>query len=871
MGVGQTTQVRTGNAGSENTRAELGINRHFRVGWRRGAFSDLFSASGAIHPVIRRVIEFQSRQEDINGRELTPPIEIESSWDSKMGKDIERAVKNAGGRIVYQENDAVKIEYVNSHGKKITEVIVAGSQRTNQEIEEIVGKNHPGVKVLEREYSDIHILEIEINGRVMKNIQIYIKGENGNLMFAYAGTKKNPRHLTADTKANSVKKVVVMEENVEGKIKIQDAKRMGGFNIKKIINTAVDSVADFAAFCANSVKKLRGLGELNGAKAFRTERLELLGEMEDGTKIYTPVSEFVAEKINLQVLPPQKDVGNLTPVFLHGSYELLEGGPRSQGVVFLEGMLGTSSPRNFVQVNPFSGIGMEDNGPLRKTRKALPNVPELIETQMHGYGEFYAGRGSVAMEEKGWVSTLADEEKRRREFGIFGAWNAPNENPQGSANTGAKQAAPASSSGKISQNLAGAPSRLSQNLAQPGQKWLESQERETRISELKASLGMNTETRRTALPQEGKAEKGERKPGSLGKIGGTSKARMKKAEAVLGKSAGKQISPLKGEKRREEAEKKRRDSEKGRKKGEQDRKKRAEEKRKKEEQGKGRREEEKGRKEGQKRKREEQRGRKEREGLSRKEEKRIQKRIEELGRRMGAGKLSSSSLKSRFKAILFDMDGVMALSEEFHRKSFNEVLKGFGIFVGKKEWAKRYAGTGSPSIMRDLFARHKINEDAAEWVGKRSEQFMKMLDSEKLAETPGIRKMLKWVTVNGIRVMVVSGGHGRSVEKMLKNMGITGLNVIGREDVKVSKPSPEGYLKAAGMLGVSPSDCLVFEDSPTGVKAAQNAGMICAGVLTTNRKNRLKRAGADFFVRDFRDKRLAKLLFLLFGKRFSAA
>ncbi len=227
---------------------------------------------------------------------------------------------------------------------------------------------------------------------------------------------------------------------------------------------------------------------------------------------------------------------------------------------------------------------------------------------------------------------------------------------------------------------------------------------------------------------------------------------------------------------------------------------------------------------------------------------------------------NAASQKNKFKAILLDMDGVVALSENFHRKTFNDVLKSLGIFVNKKEWMKKYAGIGSPKIMKRLFRQHGIDEDAAEWVKKRAEHFKKALQREKMPSVPGVKKFLKWAKQNRVKVMVVSGGHSKSVSNMLKNMGISGLKVVGRDNVKKPKPSPDEYLLAAKKLGVSPSECLVFEDSPTGVRSARGAGMKCVALLTTNRKKRLQKAG--FFIRDFRDGRLVKIISLLFGKNY---
>ncbi|MEM3060106.1 MAG: HAD family phosphatase [Candidatus Anstonellales archaeon] len=252
-------------------------------------------------------------------------------------------------------------------------------------------------------------------------------------------------------------------------------------------------------------------------------------------------------------------------------------------------------------------------------------------------------------------------------------------------------------------------------------------------------------------------------------------------------------------------------------------------------------------------------------GLSKKESAmKILREVGWVGKRNALDEFLSKRLRRRFAAVLLDMDGVIADSEDLHRRSFNYILKRFGLHISKNEWRKRYAGIGSPSIMREIFKKHRIDGDVDDWVRKRSEKFISMLNLHRLPSIPGVKDFLRWVKVNGLKVMVVSGSHGKSVEKMLENMNIGGMNIIGRDKVSHSKPSPECYLLAAKKLGVEPADCIVFEDSVAGVIAARRAGAICIGLLTTCGRRRLEAAGADFIIKDFRDRRLAKIFRLLF-------
>jgi mannitol-1-/sugar-/sorbitol-6-phosphatase len=96
--------------------------------------------------------------------------------------------------------------------------------------------------------------------------------------------------------------------------------------------------------------------------------------------------------------------------------------------------------------------------------------------------------------------------------------------------------------------------------------------------------------------------------------------------------------------------------------------------------------------------------------------------------------------------------------------------------------------------------------------------------------------------------IVTSCGYKLALSR-LKHAGITPPKVlITADDVLHGKPAPEGYAKAAHVLGHAPVDCVVFEDAPNGVAAACNAGMRCVGLCTTHDAKQM--ASVDFVIQD---------------------
>jgi sugar-phosphatase len=128
--------------------------------------------------------------------------------------------------------------------------------------------------------------------------------------------------------------------------------------------------------------------------------------------------------------------------------------------------------------------------------------------------------------------------------------------------------------------------------------------------------------------------------------------------------------------------------------------------------------------------------------------------------------------------------------------------------------------------LRDV-APHLSLEDEVAWL-----EAAELAETEGLLVLPGARDALDGVADNR-RAVVTSGGR----ELALMRLRHTGLPVPGvlvaAEDVRVGKPSPEGYLLAAARLGIEPSRCLVIEDTPAGIKAGRAAGARVLAVATT--------------------------------------
>lgn len=224
-----------------------------------------------------------------------------------------------------------------------------------------------------------------------------------------------------------------------------------------------------------------------------------------------------------------------------------------------------------------------------------------------------------------------------------------------------------------------------------------------------------------------------------------------------------------------------------------------------------------------------------------------------------------SSLKN-FKAAIFDLDGVSVDSEKAHLKSFNETLAPLGVRISEGYWRRNYTGTGSYSIMEDVFRRNWVNESAKEWVAKRAVVYQKYVEKYGLPEIAGFKLANSYLNAQGVATAVASGGHNSHIAASLQSLGLPKMLFVGMENVARPKPSPELFLLAAKRLKVRPSECVVFEDSFVGIEAARRAGMPCIALSTTLPKKEIK-GKAALVISNFKSPALRRLFARLIRRR----
>ncbi|MDN5571845.1 MAG: HAD family phosphatase [Propionibacteriaceae bacterium] len=182
-------------------------------------------------------------------------------------------------------------------------------------------------------------------------------------------------------------------------------------------------------------------------------------------------------------------------------------------------------------------------------------------------------------------------------------------------------------------------------------------------------------------------------------------------------------------------------------------------------------------------------------------------------------------------AVLWDFDGTLADSEPAWRAAERRLLAELGASV-PEEWQIELLGLGivqSAATMLGWAGREDL--DAVATADRLGELALAELQAEGLRLRPGAGELLAALRSEGVACGLVSATYTTILTPMLASLPPNSFDVVvGGDEVAAGKPHPEPYLTAAARLGVAPLDCLVLEDSLTGIAAAQAAGMPTLGI-----------------------------------------
>lgn len=201
--------------------------------------------------------------------------------------------------------------------------------------------------------------------------------------------------------------------------------------------------------------------------------------------------------------------------------------------------------------------------------------------------------------------------------------------------------------------------------------------------------------------------------------------------------------------------------------------------------------------------------------------------------------------RNKLRLVIFDCDGVLVDSEPISNAILASALTDLGWSMDVHETATRFVGVNLTDISAAVSERIGRPLPAA-WRDELQARITIAL-GERAGPISGALDALSGVSALGLPWRVASNSSHAEMRVKFARLGLTDL-VAGRvhsfEDVAQGKPAPDLFLAAAAAEGVSPAECVVIEDSVTGVRAAVAAGMDCLGFAPHSDGARLRAAGA---------------------------
>ena len=178
-----------------------------------------------------------------------------------------------------------------------------------------------------------------------------------------------------------------------------------------------------------------------------------------------------------------------------------------------------------------------------------------------------------------------------------------------------------------------------------------------------------------------------------------------------------------------------------------------------------------------------------------------------------------------FRAVIFDLDGVLWDGEPLYHEAFNIVLAPYGHRVSDADY-NQIIGTSVEACWDWLRDRFSLNEPLSRYLRAYDETVLRLL-KRPVEPLPGARTLIEELRSRGVPIAIASASLRQWVNATLRGLGLQDAfdTTVSASDVDNSKPAPDLFLAAARRLGIAPQNCLVVEDTLAGVRSAKAADM----------------------------------------------
>jgi len=197
------------------------------------------------------------------------------------------------------------------------------------------------------------------------------------------------------------------------------------------------------------------------------------------------------------------------------------------------------------------------------------------------------------------------------------------------------------------------------------------------------------------------------------------------------------------------------------------------------------------------------------------------------------------------KAIIFDMDGVLIEAKDWHYEALNRALELFGYSISRYDHLVTYDGLPTKNKLEMLTLERGLPKGLHQFVNDMKQQYTMEISHAKCKPTFCHEYALSKLKTEGYKLAVASNSVRQTIELLMEKSNLAQYFdfYLSNQDVKKGKPDPEMYINAINRFQLKPEECLIVEDNPNGIRAAEASGahvMVVKNVEDVNYTNVIK-------------------------------
>ncbi len=187
----------------------------------------------------------------------------------------------------------------------------------------------------------------------------------------------------------------------------------------------------------------------------------------------------------------------------------------------------------------------------------------------------------------------------------------------------------------------------------------------------------------------------------------------------------------------------------------------------------------------------------------------------------------------KYRAVIFDLDGVICHTDKYHYQAWKAVADELGIYFDQviNNRLRGVSRMESFEIILERYEGTMSQEEKTAYTEKKNNIYKELLKNMSTADLSSeVKETLEGLRGKGLKLAI--GSSSKNARFILGQIGLGEYfdAISDGNNISKSKPEPEVFVKAAGFLGEKPEDCLVVEDAKAGLEAAIGGGMDCAAI-----------------------------------------